>query len=165
MRLPLLLLLPVFGLFLASCATLPSYNPPFTTPAVKADPYGFDPAMGGMGQLQVFTATTQATTGDGYVKQIPQNYRLQYPDGTERNIVNNVYGDPSSVPQIIALPPGQYTVQALADIYRNATVPVVITAGNKTVVNLSTNGYMAAPPPPAQAVMAPDGYIVGWRAD
>jgi len=152
-------------LTLTGCTTLPSYNPAFTTPPIQADPYGNDPSLGGMGQLQVFTATTQQSTGDGFVKAIPQNYRVKGSDGRWRSIVNSVYGDPSPIPKKVELAPGSYTVEGLADIYRTATVPVIITPGDTTVVNLQKQPYPAAPPPPAKAVTAPDGYVVGWRAD
>jgi len=156
--------LVLVGVTLSGCTTLPSYNPAFTTPTIQADPYGNDPSLGEMGQLQVFTATTRQTTGDGWTKEVPQNYRVKGADGRWRSIVNSVYGDPSSIPKKVQLPPGSYTVEGLADVYRTATIPVLITAGDTTVVNLQKQPYPAAPPPPAKTVTAPDGYVVGWRA-
>lgn len=150
---------------MAGCATISGSNPPFTTAAVQADPQGYDASIGALGTLQVFTATSQNTQRAGFIQPVARNYQLEYPHGGWRAINNTVIENPSSIPKKLKLAPGRYTIKAMADINRVATVPVVITAGNTTVVNLRKADYPAASPPPDKAVQAPDGYIVGWRAD
>lgn len=155
----------IFALLLSGCAGLASYQAPFTTATVGPVPTLPSKTPPGTGRLEVYTATDSVTDRSGYVVASPQNYRLRSADGSSRVVRNQNYLNPVREPRPITLPAGSYTVVAPADTYRTATVPIVIASGKVTIVNLDDQTFPAARPTnPQSAVEAPDGYLVGWKA-
>jgi len=162
---PLRLLL-LACLLLPGCISLgPLSNPPFTTDTIAPGPSTHLDGLHPQGELQVFNTTTPYKTSSGYILAAPQNYRIQDATGRWRSAINFDPAAPDTTPIPIRLAPGRYTVTSLADTYRTATVPVLIRSGQRTVVNLNSDGFPFNPPPADRAVVAPDGYIVGWRSE
>ncbi len=160
------------GLFLlvlsmGGCVGFASYNPPFST--ARVGPVPLNPSHGppGTGTLFVYTATTQTTDRTGYIIASPQNYRLQSADGTWQGVSNANPLNPSPEPRPVYLAPGDYRVEALADLYRAATVPVRIEAGRTTIVNLLDAPFPGPRPAgaPGKMVRGPTGAAIGWPAD
>ena len=66
----------------------------------------------------------------------------------------------------VELPPGKYRVVASANGYGHVTIPVVIKAGQTTMLHLEGGGSWPNESAFNQtnAVRLPDGQIIGWRA-
>jgi len=152
-------------LLLSGCAnTLVSDNPSFTTERVG--PIWTRPSEGppGTGTLQVYTATVQVRDRSGYVVASPQNFLMRAPGGKWKTVRNQDYLNPVADPRPVELPPGEYEIEAPADTYRVARVPLRIEAGQTTVVNLVDQTFPTSRPTNTnRAVFSPDGYMVGWR--
>ena len=94
------------------------------------------------------------------------DYRILTADGKLQQRVHNNGGTMLQRPKWVELPPGQYRVAALANGYGLVTVPVVIEAGQNTVLHLEGNFKWPnqGAPNEANAVRLPDGQIVGWKS-
>jgi hypothetical protein len=65
----------------------------------------------------------------------------------------------------VGLPAGKYTVQARANGYGLVSVPVMILAGQNTLVHLEGGANFGNhPATDTDTVRLPEGQIVGWRA-
>jgi hypothetical protein len=164
MRLNRLLPFASAALLLAGCAT--DRNP------LTLDPVG--PAPGAAttpgettGTLTVYSAYQAApdfNSRDPYRREYT-DYKIFREDRTLQQEVQNTSGSILQRPQQVALAPGNYIVAAQANSYGDITVPVVIVAGQNTLVHLE--GGFPWPNPRAfnatNSIRLPDDQVVGWR--
>ncbi len=94
------------------------------------------------------------------------DYRILGDDGSLQQWVHNNSGTILQRPRSVALPVGKYRVVARASGYGMVTVPVLVVAGQTTVLHLQNS--IAWPEPQAfnstNAVRLPDGEVVGWKS-
>jgi hypothetical protein len=137
-----------------------------TLATVGSSPTSTTPG-GSEGYLLVYSAF-QTTTADfnrtPYRRQY-SDYRILSSDG--KDVIESVHNDTGlliSGPTRVTLPVGRYRVVARANGYGTVTVPVVIRAGQSTLVHLEgsvwwpkSSGIHDSDP-----VRLPKGEIVGW---
>ncbi len=128
------------------------------------------------GQTAVASATGTLTVYSGFKvnadfnnpdssRREYSNYKLYADDGKLLQLVQNDTGIALSSPAAVSLAVGTYRIVAHANGYGIVTVPVVIAAGNNTILHLE-GGYTwpnEAEFNQTNAVRLPDGAIVGWR--
>lgn len=94
------------------------------------------------------------------------DYEIYTAAGKLLQQVHNRWGGMLQDAAPVALPAGRYRVVARTNGYGVVTVPVVIGAGQRTVLHLE--GGAGWPDRPAataaDTVRLPDGQIVGWKA-
>ena len=119
------------------------------------------------GTLTVYSAyqaSPDFNSRDPYRREYT-DYKIFRTDHTLERDVHNTSGSILQRPQQVALAPGNYIVAAQANSYGDVTVPVVIVAGQNTIVHLE--GGFPWPNPRAfnnaNSVRLPDGEIVGWK--
>lgn len=151
-------------LLLSGCAKYASFNPAFHTKEVGPGP-GLTAGLKNEGALVVWSAWVQEADNSGYVIRVPQAYRIIDHTGHREGVTNSDSFNPTRFPETVKLFPGSYTVEAPADTYRAATVPVRIVRGRTTVVNLQKGAFPETTPPAGKRVIAPEGYVVGWAAE
>lgn len=95
------------------------------------------------------------------------SYKILSPSGGLIKFVNNNDGQSVTYPTKVELLAGKYLVKAETQKYGEVTVPVVIAAGQNTVLNLDNSGYWPRDVGlnVTNAVCFPDGTMIGWRAD
>ena len=83
-----------------------------------------------------------------------------------QHVADNNKGHFEAVPRRIQLPPGNYSVKALAAVGLGEwiTVPVVIEPGRTTEVHLNGAWRPPADTPKRDLVQSPGGFPMGWRA-
>jgi hypothetical protein len=96
------------------------------------------------------------------------DYFILTQDGKPIQYVRNAHNPADPMPTVVALPPGRYKVEALAEEhYReavNLVIQVVVEPGKTTVVHLSGNWKPRRHFTNADVVRLPDGEIAGWLA-
>jgi hypothetical protein len=144
------------ALVLTGCATTPVSMAP-----VGPNPAGV--AFGtGDGQLEVFSALSGRTAGNDPTWRQHSDYFVLNSHGRRVKHVMNADGYYSNLPRVVALPAGEYVVNARAKGALWVTVPVVIKPNEITRVHL--DGQWQPGAPGSEVVMAPEGYPIGWRA-
>jgi hypothetical protein len=140
-------------------------------PALVLDPVGPPPlasaGVGSAGTLVVYSAFEQgAEFNSPYYRRQFSDYKILSTDGKLFQPVHNDSGTLREAPKRVQLPVGTYQIVARANSYREVTVPVVIRAGQVTMVHLEgspawpSGGELANSNP----VRLPGGEIAGWRA-
>jgi len=153
------------GVLLAGCASrgklvLAPVGPPPRSPN--------NSGSNAKGYLVVYSAlsSTPPTTSALYRANY-SGYRI-LARGTEQLVqeISNNSSKPLDAPARIELPVGHYEVLAHANGYGLVTVPVVIKAGQITIVHLEGSNWwpMSSPIFESNPVRLPHGQIVGWRA-
>jgi hypothetical protein len=94
------------------------------------------------------------------------DYKIFGQDGHFQQWVHNSAGGILQRPKRVELTAGRYRIAAQANGYGVVSVPVVIVAGQDTVVHMEGSFNWARVPgfDPAEAVRLPGGEIVGWKA-
>jgi hypothetical protein len=120
------------------------------------------------GVLQVFSAT-KAENDVGFETAYYQrtDYTIYDPNGKLiQRVRDNNRGHFDGTPRAIRLPPGMYTIKALAAIGLGdwITVPVMIESGRTTDVHLNGHWRPPADSPETALVHSPSGLPIGWRA-
>jgi hypothetical protein len=133
-------------------------------PSLEQAPQNPPPPPTGDGYLEVRSAMCTYAS-DRQAFRIHTAYGVYKPDGTRIKSVQNAQSLNSPDPQVIALPPGTYAIQAWANDSILVKVPVVIESHRLTRVNLEDgDSGLAKKAKPHQLVRFPDGRIVGWAA-
>lgn len=136
------------------------------TRQVSTGPVGPNPAgvagVTGNGQLEVFSALSGRTAGNDPSWRQHSDYFIFNSQGRRVKHVMNAPGYYSTLPRLVTLRAGDYTVKARAKGALWTSVPVVIKPDEITRVHLDGNWEPGAPG--AEVVMAPEGYPVGWKA-
>jgi len=140
-----------------------------SSPRIVLAPFGPSPVtMGntsGNGQLEVFSAMRGHTEGNNPTWFQHTDYYIYNEQNHPLKHVNNNLGHYERPPRIINLAPGKYIVKSRAKDYFWVKVPVVISSGKITEVHLD-NAWTPSPETnPAELVMVPAGYPVGWRTN
>jgi hypothetical protein len=87
------------------------------------------------GSLAVYSATDEFNDG-GSLRYAHSSYAIYATDGkVVKNVDNHISRD-DEIPQIVSLPAGSYTVVARSEKNGYVTVPVVIKAGRRTILDL-----------------------------
>jgi hypothetical protein len=98
---------------------------------------GPDPATTShVGQLIVYTATHEFEDGHDTWAYPHTSYFIYRPDGSRYKYVPNHISRSDSQPDTVDLPSGEYYIVGQADFAPRVRIPVKITAGHTTVVNL-----------------------------
>ncbi|HUA39181.1 MAG TPA: hypothetical protein VMA35_12390 [Candidatus Sulfopaludibacter sp.] len=134
------------------------------------DPVGPPPssgAVGDRGNLVVYSAYDPHANYSGFEHRTTYtDYKIFSKDGSLLRKVRNDTGHSLGGPVNVALPTGDYQVEAQANGYGLVKVPVVIKGNQVTVVHLEGGGSWPNRAEMIQtgAVRLPDGRVVGWRA-
>jgi len=144
---------------LAACASQPIRLAP-----VGPSPLSARAPLGDTGRLQVFSDPEPIAEGDNPAVYLPSDYRVYDARGVCVRHVFNAVGYYSSSPQLVALPPGSYTIKARAKDYLAVSVPVLIERDRITRIHLDENWTPSRGTPQSGLVSIPGGYPVGWRA-
>lgn len=98
-------------------------------------------------------------------RQVYSNYEIY---STDERLLKKIHNNDNTMlqrPVGVGMPAGTYTVQARANGYGLVSVPVMIQAGQSTVVHLEGGANFGnRPASDTNMVRLPDGRIVGWRA-
>jgi hypothetical protein len=153
------------GLVLSGCATgkndlsLDTVGPAPTAQARANDTTG---------TLIVYSAIKRNADFDTSNPYRPEHsdYQILNADHSPLRRVHNVSPSVSEDVVPVELPPGKYVVEARANGYGYLDVPVMIVAGEDTVLHLEGSGFW-----PNESVFnannsvrLPDGQIVGWKS-
>jgi hypothetical protein len=142
-----------------------------STETVVLDPVGPVPLVASDadsdGILRVYTQKEEENdVGNQFPYYRRTDYKFYDSNGERREIVNgNNIGEYQATPRGIRLPPGVYTVKALAAVGLGevVTIPVVIKAGRTTEVHLNGSWRPPSDTPANQLVETPAGLPMGWR--
>jgi hypothetical protein len=110
------------------------------------------------GRLVVHTEETAAP----YDENQSTTYRPYSVLDSSQKVVLEV--DNASGADIVALPPGQYTVRMDGTLYRTVTVPVRIVVGRTTEAHLDGK-WKPETTDPRMLIQGPDGLPIGYRGD
>lgn len=168
-------LLLLAGILAAGCAG-PSAR--LSLAPVGPPPGGQAPAPATGGSLVVYSAcesipnlSLEVSGSESDVETCSDNqeysaYEILSADGKHLRKVQNNAGTVLLHPQQVALPAGKYTVSARSFHYGRVAVPVVIAAGQTTVLHLEGESFWPAESGFNQTntVRLPDGQVIGWRA-
>ena len=166
MKALLMLNIVATGIMLAGCASDNKRIAINTVGPAPAKTSATSPSTNG--NLAVYSAyrrTPDFDTRDPYRPEY-SDYRIYNVDGKFLRNIHNDSGtflqDPASVPLV----PGKYRIVARANGFGLIMVPILIEAGQSTVLHLEggdlggdTSGFNQT-----NAVRLPDGQIVGWRS-
>ncbi len=132
----------------------------------------------GDGSLQVFSARqihdpnylwdifVGGINEDSQFDPAHTDYTVYNQEGQVVQKVRNARNLNDDQPAVVSLPPGLYTVKAEASDYGTVTVPVLVKAGQPTVVNLERNGKRSVYLAHKDEYVWLYGYrMVGWKAD
>ncbi len=99
-------------------------------------------------------------------RPVYSDYKIFSVEGNFLQAVHNDSGTMLQEAVPVELPPGKYRVVASANGYGHLTIPVVIKAGQTTMLHLEGGGSWPDESAFNQtnAVRLPDGQIIGWRA-
>ncbi len=143
---------------LASCASTP-----LTLAPVGPGPHPRPGSDRGMGDLQVYSEPEEYYQEE--LSYFPHtDYQLLTAEGKHFRRVWNHNTHEDETPAVVSLPPGQYVVQARAELYGLVSVPVVIKANQLTKVILQPGWSPGTNVVRSELVQMPRGYCVGWRA-
>ena len=147
---------------LAGCTT----SLPVTTLGAVGPARGSSFAGNVPGRLCVLTATTEYNDGD--TMYYPHGeYTIYRANGSRVRSVENHTSSRDENPATVSVLPGIYYVVADSESDGRVKVPVCISGGEITVVDLEgprALGRHDVPVEAARAVRTPSGQIVGWRA-
>jgi hypothetical protein len=87
------------------------------------------------GYLKVYTATDEFDDG-GIPYHAHSSYTIYTTDGKVFKNVENHISRNDEIPEVVALPVGSYTVEARSERDGYVRVPVVIKAGQRTILDL-----------------------------
>jgi len=87
------------------------------------------------GYLKVYTATHEFDDG-GVPYHAHSSYTIYTTDGKVFKNVENHISRNDEIPEVVALPVGSYTVEARSERDGYVRVPVVIKAGQRTILDL-----------------------------
>ena len=87
------------------------------------------------GYLKVYTATDEFDDG-GVPYHAHSSYTIYTTDGKVFKNVENHISRNDEIPEVVALPVGSYTVEARSERDGYVRVPVVIKAGQRTILDL-----------------------------
>jgi hypothetical protein len=87
------------------------------------------------GYLKVYTATDEFDDG-GLPYHAHSSYAIYTTDGKVFKNVENHISRNDEIPEVVALPVGSYTVEARSERDGYVRVPVVIKAGQRTILDL-----------------------------
>ncbi len=87
------------------------------------------------GYLKVYTATDKFDDG-GLTYHAHSSYAIYTTDGKVFKNVENHISLSDEIPELVALPVGSYTVEARSERDGYVRVPVVIKAGQRTILDL-----------------------------
>lgn len=152
------------GLWLAGCATS---HDGLALDSVGPDPTSPINAAATTGTLLVYSAFEVNADFNRRDSHRPEysDYRILTADGKLQQRIHNNSGTILQRPKQVDLPAGKYRIIAQANGYGSVTVPVVIEAGQNTILHLE--GGFRWPNQrafdQANAVRLPDGEIVGWK--
>ena len=121
-------------------------------------------AYASTGHLRVYSDTKTREVGDNTFCYTHTRYCIQDAHGKIVKIVPNHLGDMDELPTLVTIPTGTYQVVAQSASYGRVTVPVIIQAGQTTVVHLDRNWKSASHLPANELVYMPNGEAVGWRS-
>ena len=86
------------------------------------------------GYLTVYSATDQFDDG-GVLYYAHSSYSIYTADGKFLRNVENHISRSDEIPALVTLPAGSYTIEARSDSHGYIRVPIVITAGGRTVLD------------------------------
>ena len=125
-----------------------------------------DPISMNEGTLMVYSAFDPGPhfgASDPY-RPVYSNYEIYSVDGKLLKKISNHDNTMLQRPLGVGLPPGKYSVEAPANGYGFVTVPVIVKAGQSTILHLeggsSFGSHLAND---TNLVRLPDGQVVGWR--
>jgi hypothetical protein len=160
-----LLALMATAILHSGCAS--ERNPVVLDAVGPAQPAKPDPATADQGTLVVYSAvdpTPHFGARDPF-RPVYSNYEIYSPDGRLLEKIHNNDDTMLQRPVGVGLPAGKYTVQARANGNGLVSVPVIIQAGQNTVLHLEGGANFGnRPASDTNVVRLPDGQIVGWRA-
>jgi hypothetical protein len=139
-----------------------------TLDTVGPDPGQAAVANSGNGTLAVFSAykvNADFNATDPNARE-HSDYQILDMNGNSLQWIRNAAGGVTMQPVQVDLPAGKYQIKARSNGYGTVTIPVVIVAGEKTVLHLDDTANWPGKPAASQsdAVRLPDGEIVGWKA-
>jgi len=147
---------------LTGCASAPiALSPvgPESTGAVAAAP------KNSKGYLQVYSATEKSipmASDDPVLFDLHTGYEIHDQSGRNLRFVPNHASNLDEFPDQVALPAGTYNIVAQSSCCGQVSVPVVIQAGQRTVIHLDRNWFPPSSIPNSRLVYLPDGEAVGW---
>jgi hypothetical protein len=125
-----------------------------------------DPASANQGTLTVYSSidpNPHFSARDPY-RPVYSNYEIYSADGRLLKKVHNNDDTMLQRPVGVGLAPGKYSVEAPANGYGLVTVPVIVKAGQNTILHLEGGANFGSHPAnDTNLVRLPDGQIVGWR--
>lgn len=114
--------------------------------------------------MQIYTATRTRVDGDSTFEYPHSGYTIYNPDGSFFKYVRNHAGRMDPVPSVVAIPAGQYLIDAQAEEYGGVKFTVEVKPGRLNVVHLEKDPkHPAAQHEEAQVIRLPNGKAVGWR--
>ncbi|MDR3459908.1 MAG: hypothetical protein P4N60_20965 [Verrucomicrobiae bacterium] len=137
---------------------------PVVLPPVGPEPAGHA-AKSLKGYLQVFSATEKSppvASDDTTFFNLHSGYDIHDESGRTVRFVPNHASNMDEWPDQVALPAGTYSIVAESACCGQVSVPVVIQAGQTTVVHLDRNWFPPANVPAGRLIHLPDGEAVGW---
>lgn len=151
------------GFFLAGCAS--GGLAVDTVGPIPAPTEAANPAAGTLMVYSAYDANADFNSRDAYRPEY-SDYKICTADGKLLQYVHNDTGTILQDPASVKLPAGKYRVVARANGYGKVTVPILIEAGQTTILHLESGGAWPDKSTFNQtnAVRLPDGRIVGWRA-
>jgi hypothetical protein len=158
-------------IFLSGAAILPVLTGCATAP-MALSPVGPESAgkvaavsKNNKGYLQVFSATEKSipmATDDPVSFDLHTGYEIHDQSGRNVRFVQNHASNMDEWPDQVALPAGTYNIMAASSCCGQVSVPVVIQAGQRTVVHLDRNWFPPSSISNSRLVYLPDGEAVGW---
>jgi hypothetical protein len=150
----------LFGLIATvSCAGMP--------PFVQTEQVGPLPPQSARdwsgGVLVVYSARHSGTVGQSEYP-LHTDYRIRGPGGRSTLNVANQAGLFAQDPVPVKLLPGEYQVEALVEGGGYVVVPVIVEAGERTIVDLDGAVMPQDVGSDSRWVRLPDGQVVGWQA-
>lgn len=143
---------------LAGCSTTP-----VGLATVGPNPVGLQTTSAN-GQLIVYSALSGHGEGNNPTWYRHTDYYICNQNGRRIEDVRNNRGYYSETPRTVTLPAGKYVVEAQAKGLLRVRVPVVIKAGEITIVHLDGDWQPGSTVAQNEIVSSPPGYPVGWRA-
>lgn len=153
------------GILLSGCATGKGGMAPAAVGPAPARPTAVNSTDGTLVVYSAYAVNADFNRRDPYRSEY-SDYEIYTTAGKLLQRVHNDSGTVLQDPVPVELPVGKYCVVARANGYGHVTIPVVIGAGQNTVLHLE--GRDSWPDPAAfnqtNAVRLPDGQVIGWRA-
>jgi hypothetical protein len=153
------------GVLLAGCATVESGLTLDTVGPVSAQPAASGSTNGTLVVYSAYKINADFNSPDPYRREY-SDYRIFTTGGKLLLRVRNNSGTVLQNPASVELPSGEYRVLARVNGYGHVTIPVIIAAGQNTVLHLNSADSWPDESAinPSNAVRMPDGQIVGPKA-